>query len=59
MLIGDVIVAIDGADLESFEQLLGLLNGDAVGKTLRLDVVRAGEPRPIDVLIGERPRRTR
>ena len=59
LLIGDVIVAIDGEDLESFEQLLGLLNGDAVGKTVRLDVVRAGEQRPIDVVIGERPRRTR
>lgn len=59
LLIGDVIVAIDGEDLESFDQLLGLLNGDAVGKTVRLDVVRAGEQRPIDIVIGERPRRTR
>jgi S1-C subfamily serine protease len=59
LLIGDVIVAIDGEELESFDQLLGLLNGDAVGKTVRLDVVRAGEQRPIDIVIGERPRRTR
>ena len=59
LLIGDVIIAIDGEDLESFEQLLGLLNGDAVGKTVRLDVVRAGEQRPVEIVIGERPRRTR
>ncbi len=57
LLIGDVIVGIEGEELESFDQLLGLLNGDVVGKTVRLDVVRAGEQRAIDVVIGERPRR--
>jgi S1-C subfamily serine protease len=57
LLIGDVIVAIDGENLESFEQLLDVLGGDAVGKRVRLDVIRGGEQRPIEVVIGERPRR--
>jgi S1-C subfamily serine protease len=57
LLIGDVIVALDGENLESFEQLLDVLGGDAVGKRVRLDVIRAGEQRPIEVVVGERPRR--
>lgn len=57
LLLGDVLVRIDGKDLESFEQLLDTLGSDAVGKRVPLDVIRAGEPRPIDVVIGERPRR--
>jgi S1-C subfamily serine protease len=59
LLLGDVIVALDGKSLESFDQLLEVLSGEAVGKRLRLDVVRAGEQRPVDVVIGERPRRRR
>ena len=59
LLLGDVLVAIDGASLESFEQLLDVLGGDAVGKKVRLDVVRAGEQRAVDVVIAERPRRRR
>ena len=57
LLIGDVIVAIDGHSLDGFDQLLDLLGGDVVGRTLRLDVVRAGQPVSVDVVIGERPRR--
>jgi len=59
LLIGDVIVAIDGHSLDGFDQLLDVLGGDVVGKTLRLDVVRAGQPVSVDVVIGERPRRAR
>ncbi len=50
LLLGDVIVT-------SFDQLLDVLSDDSVGKKVSLDVVRAGEPRKIEVVIGERPRR--
>ena len=59
LLIGDVIVAIDGRALDGFDQLLDLLGGDVVGKTLRLDVVRGGRQQSVDVVIGERPRARR
>jgi S1-C subfamily serine protease len=59
LLVGDVLVAIDGDNLQSFEQLLDVLGSDAVGKKVRLDVVRAGEQRAVDLVIGERPRRRR
>ena len=57
LLLGDVLVRIDSKEIESFEQLLDTVAGDAVGKRVRLDVVRAGEQRAIDIVIGERPRR--
>ena len=56
LLLGDVIVTIDGKSLESFDQLLDVLSGDSVGKKVGLDVVRAGKQRKIEVVIGERPR---
>lgn len=59
LLLGDVLVAIDGAGLESFEQLLDVLGTEGVGKRVRFDVVRAGEQRHVDVVIAERPRRRR
>jgi len=59
LLLGDVLVAIDGESIESFDQLLDVLSGDAVGRRVRLDVVRAGDQRAIELVIGERPRRPR
>ena len=59
LFIGDVIVAVDGRALEDFDQLLDLLGGDVVGRTLRLEVVRGGQQVSADVLIGERPRTRR
>ena len=56
LLLGDVIVAIDGKSLESFDQLLDVLSGDSVGKKVSLAIVRAGKQREIEVVIGERPR---
>ena len=57
LLLGDVIVAIDGKNLEGFDQLLDLLGGEVVGKTVRLDLVRGGRPQTTELVIGERPRR--
>jgi hypothetical protein len=45
--------------VESLEPLLAFLAGDVVGKNVRLDILRGGQRTPVDVLIGERPRRTR
>ena len=58
LLLGDVIVTIDGRSLESFDQLLDVLSDDSVGRKVSLDVVRAGKQRKLELLIGERPRRS-
>src|SRR2546426_298256 len=59
LLVGDIVVAIDGKDVDGFDQLLDVLGGDVVGKKLKLAVVRAGQPVSVDVVIDERPRRAR
>ena len=57
LLVGDVIVKLDGQPLDDIHQLLGALAGDVVGKSLRFDVVRGGGLTTVEVLVGERPRR--
>src|SRR2546428_679228 len=58
-LVGDIAVAIGGKDADGLHHLLDVLGGDVVGKKLKLEVVRAGQPVSVDVVIDERPRRAR
>ena len=55
LLVGDVILALDGHPIESPEDLLDLLVGDRVGRDARVQVLRGGEPRDFVVTVGERP----
>ncbi len=55
LLVGDVIVAVDHQPVDDPEQMLEVLAGDVVGKTLHLDLVRGGARATADVLVGERP----
>jgi S1-C subfamily serine protease len=56
ILVGDVIFAIDGKPVESADQVVELLAGNAVGRVLGLDLVRGGARAHADVTVGERPR---
>jgi S1-C subfamily serine protease len=55
VLVGDVILALDGHAIQSPEDLLELLAGDRVGKTATLQLLRGGAPTEVTVTIGERP----
>jgi S1-C subfamily serine protease len=55
LLLGDVLVAIDGAAVGDADDLMTALAGDRIGQTATVRVVRAGEPREISVTIAERP----
>jgi S1-C subfamily serine protease len=55
LLVGDVILALDGHPIESPEDLLDLLVGDRVGHDATVRVLRGGAPRDIVVTVGERP----
>ena len=59
LLVGDVVIGIDGRAVDSLEPLLGFLAGDVVGKNVTLDLLRGGVRTKVEVLIGERPRRSR
>jgi S1-C subfamily serine protease len=56
LMLGDVILAVDGAAVGQVEQLQEQLAGDRVGKSIPIRIARGGEPREIAVTIGERQR---
>jgi S1-C subfamily serine protease len=57
LLVGDVIVGLDGKPVEHPDTVLELLAGDAIGRTIAADLVRGGARTRAEIRIGERPRR--
>jgi S1-C subfamily serine protease len=55
LLVGDRIIAIDGAPVAEFEELAGLIVAYAPGDTVDLEVVRDGEPVTIRATLGSKP----
>ncbi len=55
MLVGDIVLALDGRPIESPEDLLDLLIGERVGRPATLQVLRGGAVADVTVTIGERP----
>ena len=56
LMLGDVILAVDGTTVGQVEQLQEILAGDRVGKSIPIRIARGGEPREIPVTVGERQR---
>jgi serine protease DegQ len=54
LYVGDVLLRADDAPLTSPATLLPALDEERVGRQLKLRVLRAGEMRTIDVVVGER-----
>jgi S1-C subfamily serine protease len=59
VLVGDILVSIEGRPLASPEQLVEELGGERVGESVRLGVNRGGNSIEIPVVVGERPERSR
>ena len=57
VLMGDILVALDGAPVAGMSQLAGLLGPDAVGKQIELRLIRAGRVQSLNATVGERPPR--
>lgn len=55
LMLGDVIVAIEGKTLRTGASLQSILDGENVGKSVPLDVVRGGQLLKIAVTVRERP----
>lgn len=53
MVLGDTIVGFDGEAVRHMDQLLAMLSGDTIGKTVELKIVRGGTLQMINVTIGE------
>lgn len=54
LMVGDILVAIDGHPVEDHDQLLGHLSGEVVGQPTPIQVLRGGRPGTISVTVGER-----
>src|SRR5215468_3994519 len=58
LLIGDVIVSLGGTSITEPADLRRVLRPDRVGQSLTASVLRGGEPRDVQVAVGERQRRS-
>ncbi|HYM59833.1 MAG TPA: trypsin-like peptidase domain-containing protein [Thermoanaerobaculia bacterium] len=54
LLVGDVITQFDGQPVEEPEDLLDLLGGDRIGKSVVIRIVRGENSKDVAVTIGER-----
>ncbi len=54
LILGDILATLDGQPLEDTEDLLALLTGERVGAPVPVEVVRGGEPKTLEVTVGER-----
>jgi serine protease DegQ len=57
ILIGDILLEFDGHPVASPEDLLDLLVGDRVGRSVSLKALRGGASAQLNVTVGERPPR--
>jgi S1-C subfamily serine protease len=58
VLLGDLIVALDGKAVSSVRDLQAFLEPECVGKTIPVSLIRSGKPVEVNVTIGERRRRS-
>jgi S1-C subfamily serine protease len=58
VLLGDVIVALDGKAVSSVRDLQAFLEPECVGKTIAVSLIRSSKPVEVNVTIGERRRRS-
>ncbi len=54
LMVGDMIVAIDGQPVHDHDELFARLSGDVIDKPTPVEVLRGGQPQSISVTIGAR-----
>ena len=55
ILLGDVLVALDGRAVGDTDAVQGVVAGRPIGSAVTVSLVRAGAPVQLSVAIGERP----
>lgn len=56
VLIGDVLVALDGSSVSDTGDVLAMLGSERVGKTINAQIIRGGTSIEVAIAVGERPR---
>ena len=54
LLVGDILVGIGDAPIRDTRDLQAQLDGESVGKAVKVRVLRGGEPTELTVTVGER-----
>ena len=54
LIVGDILIAVAGSPVLHHDELFAHLNGEVVGKSTSVEILRGGQPQTINVLIGER-----
>ncbi len=52
---GDIIVKVDGKDIEGMDDVVSAVNDAEPGDKITLGILRDGKPQEIEVTLGERP----
>jgi len=59
ILLGDVLVSLEGSHVASPEAVLEVVAARRVGSTVHATILRAGTPTDVSIILGERPLRRR
>jgi S1-C subfamily serine protease len=54
MMVGDILVGIEGHPILDHDELFARLSGDAVGKSIAVEILRGGKPEMLKVKLGAR-----
>lgn len=54
LIVGDILLAVAGNPVLHHDELFARLNGDVVGKSTPIEILRGGQPQTLNVVIGER-----
>ena len=54
LAMGDTIITMDGQSVRMMDDLMGLLTGDRVGKSVPVKIVRGGTVHDLNITVGER-----
>jgi S1-C subfamily serine protease len=54
LIVGDVLVGVDGHPVADHDELMVGLGGETVGKAISIEVLRGGKPFTVQVKVGER-----
>jgi S1-C subfamily serine protease len=56
LLIGDVLLQLNGAQVSDTDDVHAQLGPTSVGKRLKASIIRGGENREVEITVGERPK---
>lgn len=57
LLVGDILIAIDGTPISSTTDLLPALDAEKINKPVKVRLLRGGKAMEVDVVVAEKPRR--